>query len=89
MDDETRYPKSSFRMCVTTLKKKEDGEGYEVQDSKWIKGRGKQFKEDFFESRANGEDLSIEIVNQKPEKFKVNQIYMLATRDVVWVWTEA
>lgn len=90
MNDETLYPKSKFRMCVTTLRKRdgEDETGFEVVDSKWMNYSGKRFREDFFESRENGENLTIEIVNQKPEKFKINQIYMLATRDVVWIWTE-
>lgn len=89
MNDETMYPKSNFRMCITKLKKNENDEKrFEIIDSKWIKCSGKKFREDFFESRENGENLTIEIVNEKPKDFKINQLYMLATRDIVWVWVE-
>lgn len=89
--DDNMYPKANFRMCITTLRKISDEngkQGFEVVDSKWMKYSGKKFRTDYFESRENGENLTIEVVNQKPEKFKINQIYMLATRDVVWIWTE-
>jgi hypothetical protein len=49
---------------------------------------GDQFRESLYESRNGGENIKIEIENQKPEKFKINQIYMLPTRDRVWVWFE-
>lgn len=90
--DNEAMPKSKFRMCVTVMKKVDNSENgsqqFEVKESKWVKGNGAQFKRDFYESKENGENLSIEIVNEKPEKFKLNQIYMLRTRDVIWVWVE-
>lgn len=84
-------PKSKFRMCITTMKKTtgEDGkEGYVVVGSKWVQGNGAKFRRDYFESKENGEALSVEVVNEKPEKFKINQLYMLRTRDVIWCWVE-
>lgn len=96
-DDKELYPKSKFLMCITTLRRVEvqdpnDEEKttwqYQVLGSKWIKSNGKEFRESIYESRGGGENIKIEIVNQKPEKFKINQIYMLPTRDRVWVWIE-
>ena len=96
MNDNTIYPKSSFLMCITTLRKveiqKDDSESktwqYQVVESKWKKCNGKDFKKSFFESRDNGENITIQIVNERPEKFVINQLYMLATRDRMWVWVE-
>lgn len=88
MNENIILPKHKFRMCVTTLEKAGENEERKVKDSKWVKGNGAQFRRDFYESKANGESLSIEIVDEKPTSFKVNQIYLLRTRDVVWVWVE-
>ena len=88
MRDNSNFPKSSFLMCLTTLRKFEDKEGYQVVKSEWKKCNGKEFRESFYEEIANGSSHTIEIVNQKPEKFVVNQVYMLATRDKVQVWVE-
>lgn len=89
-NDRELYPKSKFRMCITTMKKVDTDDGhstYVPSNSKWVKYSGKKFREDFIESRDGGEKLSIEVVNAKPEKFRLNQIYMLRNREVVWVWT--
>ena len=80
------YPLSKFRMKITYLEK--NGENLRVVDSKWVKGNGKKFRKDLDNERAGGIVRTIEIVDEKPEKFKLNQIYMLRTRDVVWVFTE-
>ena len=85
------FPKSTFRMCITTMKKVGDEDGkqtYVASNSKWIKYSGKKFRQDYFEAKDGGENMSIEIVDRKPESFKINQIYMLRDRKVVWVWTE-
>ena len=86
------YPKSSFLMCLTTLKRIEGLEpntwSYKVVSSKWKKCNGREFRNSLKEERMNGINHSIQIVSEKPEKFIVNQIYMLPTRDRVWVWVE-
>lgn len=95
-DDKELYPKSKFLMCITTIRRVEVQSPndekmtwqYKILGSKWIKSNGKEFRESIYESRGRGENIKIEIVNQKPEKFKINQIYMLPTRDRVWVWVE-
>lgn len=90
-NDSGCYPKSSFLMCLTTLEKVEETEGkpqYKVISSNWKKCSGKDFKDSLFEERQNGIIHEIQIVNKKPEQFVINQIYMLATRDRVWIWTE-
>lgn len=85
-DDKLLYPKSKFRFHLTKLRKVEDEEGKErfaVVSSEIIQGNGKKFRESLY-----GTNVHIEVVNEKPERFKLNQIYMLATRDVVWLWAE-
>lgn len=85
-DDKLLYPKSKFRFHLTKLRKVEDEEGKErfaVVSSEIIQGNGKKFRESLYGTGAH-----IEVVNEKPERFKLNQIYMLATRDVVWLWAE-
>ena len=88
MNNEELYPKSSFLMCVTTIRKTDIENKYEVISTNWRKCSGKQFRDSFFEERANGANHSIQIVNEKPDKFIVNQLYMLPTRDRVWVFVE-
>lgn len=80
------YPKAKFRMKVTILEKTEDS--YKVVGSQWLKSSGKEFMESIKEDRANGIDRTIEIVNEEPKAFKVNQIYMLRNREVVWVYMD-
>lgn len=95
-DDKEKYPKSKFMMCITTLRRvdvqgpdeKTDTFQYQVLGSHWEKGNGKQFRNSIYEDRANGINRTIQIVNEKPEKFIINQIYMLPTRDRVWIWVE-
>jgi len=88
-NEKEMYPKANFRMKVTLLEKQDGGEGLKVVASKWVKGNGKEFRESIKEDRANGAERTIEIVDGAPEKFKINQIYMLRDRNVVWVYTEA
>lgn len=86
MEEKNLYPKSKFRFHLTKLRKVENEDGKEkfiVVSSEIISGNGKRFRESLY-----GTNVNIEIVNEKPEKFKLNQIYMLATRDVVWLWAE-
>lgn len=85
-EDKLLYPKSKFRFHLTKLRKVEDEDGKErfaVVSSEIISGNGKKFRESLYGTSAH-----IEVVTQKPERFKLNQIYMLATRDVVWLWAE-
>ena len=85
-EDRLLYPKSKFRFHLTKLRKVEDEDGKErfaVVSSEIISGNGKKFRESLYGTSAH-----IEVVTQKPERFKLNQIYMLATRDVVWLWAE-
>ena len=73
-DDKLLYPKSKFRFHLTKLRKVEDEEGNErfaVVSSEIIQGNGKQFRESLY-----GTDTHIEVVTEKPDRFKLNQIYM-------------
>lgn len=85
-DDKLLYPKSKFRFHLTKLRKVEDEKGKErfaVVSSEIIQSNGKKFRESLY-----GTDTHIEVVTEKPDHFKLNQIYMLPTRDVVWLWAE-
>lgn len=84
------YPMSKFRMCITKVKEEEeDGENkFKIVSQEWVQGNGKEFRESLFEDANNGIHREIKIVSEKPKEFAFNQIYMLATRDVVWVWTK-
>ena len=85
-EDRLLYPKSKFRFHLTKLRKVEEEDGKErfaVVSSEIIFGNGKKFRESLYGTSAH-----IEVVTEKPERFKLNQIYMLATRDVVWLWAE-
>lgn len=86
LGENSLYPKSKFRFHLTKLRKVEDEDGKErfvVVSSEIISGNGKKFRESLY-----GTETQIEVVTKKPERFKLNQIYMLATRDVVWLWGE-
>ena len=85
-EDRLLYPKSKFRFHLTKLRKVEEEDGKErfaVVSSEIISGNGKKFRESLYGTSAH-----IEVVTEKPERFKLNQIYMLATRDIVWLWAE-
>lgn len=81
------FPKGKFRMKITVLDKEEDGK-LKVVDSKWIKSSGREFMNSIVEDRKNGLTRDIEIVDEAPTSFKVNQIYMLRNREVVWVYMD-
>ncbi len=84
------YPKAKFRMKITTLEKQEteNGPAYKVLNSEWVKGNAKELRESIKAELAEGKNRTIELVDEEPKKFKVNQIYMLKTRDVVWIYKE-
>lgn len=85
------FPKSHYKMKITYLSKKKNEQGeeyFKLLNSIWVKGNGKKFRDSVFEDRQNGINRTIEIVNEPPLKFKFNQIYMLPTRDVLWIYVE-
>lgn len=84
------YPMSKFRMCITKVKEEEDGgeKTLKVVSQEWVQGNGKEFRESLFEDANRGIHREIKIVTEKPKEFAFNQIYMLATRDVVWIWVK-
>ena len=91
MRNNNNFPKSKFLMCLTTLKKTDEKNGkpvYQVISSEWKKCNGREFRQSYYEEIDNGIHHEIKIVNEKPTSFVVNQIYMLSTRDKVWIWVE-
>ena len=83
------YPKSNFKMCITTIKENPDEIGekhFKVISSEWIDCKGADFRKSLDEDYKNGIKHEIEIVYEKPKTFVFNKIYVLATRDKVWVW---
>lgn len=85
-NEREKYPKSKFRYVVNVVRTEEDEEGnkrFKIVDTKISSMSGKRYFE--MCRLANREPL---IVHQKPVEFQINEQYMLATRDVVWTWTE-
>lgn len=83
--------KSSARMKITALEKVEDAEGgtsLKVTDSKWVKVRGKEIRESLAEDREAGIEHSIEIVDEAPDKFQLNTLYILRDGKVLWTFVE-
>ena len=94
--EEERIVKSNFLMKITKLEvlneetNDESGETtvnkYKVVDEKWVKMRGKQFIDDIREDRSNGINHSIQVVNKAPDKFKINEIYVLSNGKRAWTY---
>ena len=93
---EDRLVKSNFLMKITKLEiinkdmndESEDSaaDKYKVVDEKWVKMRGKQFIDDIREDRSNGINHSIQVVNKAPDKFKINEIYVLSDGKRAWTY---
>lgn len=93
---EDRLVKSNFLMKITKLEiinkdmndESEDSaaDKYKVVDEKWVKMRGKQFVNDLMEDRENGINHSIQVVNKAPDKFKINEIYVLSNGKRAWTY---
>lgn len=83
-------PAHKCRMCVTTMREVPDGTGdnhFETVSCEWHDINGHQFRLDLTEDYKKGIKREIEIVYEKPKTFVFNRIYLLATRDTMWVWT--
>ena len=93
---EDRLDKSNFLMKITKLEiiKEDTGDEtddsaadkYKVVDDKRVKMRGKQFVNDLMEDRENGINHSIKVVNKAPDKFKINEIYVLSNGKRAWTY---
>lgn len=83
--------KSKIRLSITMLEKIEDENGnvsLKVTGSKIINMSGKEFKTNLEEDRLAGVKHKVEIVHEKPNKFQINGIYILADGKKAWVYTE-
>lgn len=85
------FPKANFKMFVTALEEvidEEDSEkkSYKVKDTEIFSYSGRKFFDEILEDEENGIKHEIEIVDEKPENFVVNKLYMLRTRDKIWTW---
>lgn len=79
------YPKSKFRYIVYVVRIEGEGDEkkFKVVDTKVQSMNGKQY----FNMCRSVNRTPVRVF-EKPEKFQLNEQYMLATRDVVWTWTE-
>ena len=85
-------PKSHFKLIITTVNEVSHEGGdkhFQIVDEEIIDYSGNQFKKDFLNEIQAGKDRTIEIVNEKPVQWRFNQLYMLPTRDRMWVWVLA
>lgn len=79
------YPKAKFTYIVYVVRACGEGEEkvYKVIDTKVIKASGKHYQ-----IECECYNRTPVVVNEKPTAFKINEQYMLATRDKVWTWME-
>ena len=88
---EQRLVKSNFICTVTTVEPitNEDGTtSYKVKESKNEKWRGKEFYDSMYADYDKGIEHKIVVVNQKPEQFQLNAIYILADGTRMWIWVD-
>lgn len=79
------YPKSNFRYIVYIVRVEGEGDEkkYKVVDTKIQRMNAKAYY-----NMCRAVNRTPVRVFAKPEKFQFNEQYMLATRNVVWTWTE-
>lgn len=85
-----RIVKSKILMKLTVLENVEDVDGkssLKVIDSKIFKMSGKEFRMSLAQDEAAGIKHTVEIVNEAPEKFQINVIYILADGRKAWAYT--
>lgn len=83
--------KSNARMKITILEKitTQDGNSsLKVIDSKWVKTSGKEIRDSLAEDREAGIEHPIEIVDEAPNKFQFNTLYILRNGKVLWAYVE-
>lgn len=83
--------KSKVLMNVTLLEKVEDENGatsLKVINSQSFTMSGKEFKTSLEQDRLDGIKHKVEIVYEKPEKFQINGIYILADGKKAWTFAE-
>lgn len=88
---EKRLVKSNFICTITTVESiiNEDGTtSYKVKESKNEKWRGKEFYDSMYADYNKGIEHKITIVNQKPEQFQLNAIYILTDGTRMWIWVD-
>lgn len=81
---------SKVQLRITYLKKDElDGKiRYVPTNTHFFSVKGKNLKESFECDRKDGIDHEVEIVFERPETFKVNQVFIRADGKVVWSYIE-
>ena len=78
-------------MNVTMLEKVEVEDGstsLKVIDNQIFKMSGKEFRTTLEQDRLDGVKHKVEIVYEKPEKFQINGIYILADGKKAWAFAE-
>lgn len=66
----------------------EDETKLKVVNEKIIHMSGKEFRSSIEDDITNGIKHTVKIVNEKPEKFQINGIYILANGKRAWIYTE-
>ena len=83
--------KSKVLMNLTLLEKIEDEEGgttLKVVDNQTFKMSGKELRTSLEEDRFAGVKHTVEIVYEKPSKFQLNGIYILADGKKIWAYAQ-
>ena len=83
--------KASIRFHITTVQKVVGVDGslsLKNINTNIVKMSGKEFPVSLEQDRLSGAKHTVEIVNQKPDTFKINAIYILADGKQAWVYVE-
>lgn len=83
--------KSKILMNVIELEKVEDEDGVsslKIVDTHMFKMSGKEFRVNLEEDRLAGIKHTVQIVYDKPEKFQINGIYILADGRKAWAYVK-
>ena len=83
--------KNQILVKLTLLKKEIDEEGktkLKVTKSDFFKMSGKEFRNYLEIDRRAKVNLTVQVVNKKPEQFQLDGIYILANGKRAWLYTE-
>lgn len=83
--------KSKINLRVFLMEKQELDKGkltYKKIDTNSIFMSGKEFRRELTKDFLNGIDHDIQIVNEEPKTFKMNQLFIRADGAVAWAYIE-
>ena len=86
--NERKYDFLHGKIIMTINLFEKQGEQLKQISTKFEKINAGKLKKDLIEDENRGIKHKIEIVNEKPEKFRLNTIYLLLDSKRAWVYLE-